>query len=131
MPDIQFPDFSDDLSKIARDVADTAVDAAYVVIGASVLGFQRAQVQRQELIKRLDDPSSAIEQRLRGARSEFGNAVQLVDSRVEDLIGRAEEAMIPIEDRLPIRARLLTRRFRTQATDARTQLRKRILSTVA
>ena len=35
-------------------LTDTLKDAAYVTIGFGVLGFQRAQVRRQELRKQLD-----------------------------------------------------------------------------
>ena len=58
------PDISKDITKAANDVANVAKDAAYVVIGAGVLGFQRAQVQRQELRKRLADPKAELEQRV-------------------------------------------------------------------
>jgi len=42
------------------DVTQTLKDSAYVAVGLSVLGFQRAQVARRELEVRLDD----VEQRL-------------------------------------------------------------------
>ncbi len=60
-PEIKFPEFNTDLTKAAKDVAAVAKDATYVVIGAGVLGFQQAQVQRQELLKRLSDPKADFE----------------------------------------------------------------------
>ena len=52
-PEMKIPEFTPDLTKAAKDIAAVAKDATYVVIGAGVLGFQQAQVQRQELMKRL------------------------------------------------------------------------------
>ena len=40
-----------DFTKAAKDIAAVAKDATYVVIGAGVLGYQQAQVQRQELMQ--------------------------------------------------------------------------------
>ncbi len=130
MPDIKIPEFSTDLSKAARDLADVAKDATYVVIGAGVLGFQKAQVQRQELAKRLADPRSTLEGRLQGARADVGSAVHTVDAKLEDLIARLEAAFVPLEDRLPTQARDLSKQAKVQAREARNQVRARILPTV-
>ena len=47
------PDINTDITKAAKDIANVAKDATYVVIGAGVLGFQQAQVQRRELMAKL------------------------------------------------------------------------------
>ena len=86
MPDIKIPEFSTDLSKAARDLADVARDATYVVIGAGVLGVQKAQVQRQELRKRLADPRSSVELRLADAKADLQQVVQTFDARIEEFI---------------------------------------------
>jgi hypothetical protein len=131
MPDIKIPEFSTDLTKAAHDLADVAKDATYVVIGAGVLGFQKAQVQRQELRKRLSDPRTTIESRLQGARADFGSAVHTVDAKVEDLIARIEAAFVPLEDRLPAQARDLSKQAKVQAREARQQVRTRIDAVVS
>ncbi len=64
MPSIKMPEINTDFAKAAKDIAAVAKDATYVVIGAGVLGFQQAQVQRQELIKRLAEPKAGIEDRV-------------------------------------------------------------------
>ena len=128
MPDIKIPEFSTDISKAAHDLADVAKDATYVVIGAGVLGFQKAQVQREELRKRLGDPKSTVEVRLASAKADFQQAVHTVDARVEDIIQRIEAAIVPIEDRLPTPARDLAKQAHVQAKEARNQVRTRILT---
>lgn len=52
MPDIKFPNV--DFEKAATDFNETVREAAYVAVGLGVLGFQRAQVQRVELMKQLE-----------------------------------------------------------------------------
>jgi ElaB/YqjD/DUF883 family membrane-anchored ribosome-binding protein len=128
MPDIKIPEFSTDISKAAHDLADVAKDATYVVIGAGVLGFQKAQVQREELRKRLGDPKSTVEVRLASAKADFQQAVHTVDARVEDIIQRIEAAIVPIEDRLPTPARDLAKQAHVQAKEARSQVRTKVVT---
>ena len=47
------PDFPTNLTNTAKDFTTVAKDAGYVAVGLGVIGFQKAQVQRQELKKRL------------------------------------------------------------------------------
>lgn len=42
-----------DLTAIAGRAAELAKDATYVTVGLGVLGFQRAQVRRREIERRL------------------------------------------------------------------------------
>ena len=130
MPDIKIPEFSTDLSKAAHDLADVAKDATYVVIGAGVLGFQQAQVQRRELMAKLQDPSSGLNDRVTAVRGDLNEAVKNVDVKVEELMDRAEELIerieavfAPFEDRLPAQARDIAKQAHEQARDARTQIR--------
>jgi ElaB/YqjD/DUF883 family membrane-anchored ribosome-binding protein len=128
MPDFRIPDISTDVTKAAKDVAAVAKDATYVVIGAGVLGFQKAQVQREELRKRLGDPKSTVEVRLASAKADFQQAVHTVDARVEDIIQRIEAAIVPIEDRLPTPARDLAKQAHVQAKEARSQVRTKVVT---
>jgi methyl-accepting chemotaxis protein len=124
------PEISTDITKAARDIANVAKDATYVVIGAGVLGFQQTQVQRRELMAKLQDPSSAISDRVTTARGDLNDAVKNVDAKVEEIMDRAEELIerveavfAPFEDRLPVQARDIAKQAHEQARDARTQIR--------
>ena len=119
-----------ELKDITDEITKTARDAAYVVVGLGVLGFQRAQVQRQELQKRLVEPRSQLEGRLDEVRGEFTRRAKDVDEAVELVIGRIEASLGPIEERLPVPARDLVKQAHSQAREARQQLR-RLLSTAA
>jgi ElaB/YqjD/DUF883 family membrane-anchored ribosome-binding protein len=132
------PEIANDITKAAKDVANVARDATYVVIGAGVLAFQRAQVERQELLKRLSDPRAGLEHRLSAVRSDLGDTVQATEARVEELmdrlenvIERVEAAVAPLEDRLPDQARDMAKQAHAQAREARTQLRTFLPSAAA
>ena len=123
------PDINTDITKAAKDIANVAKDATYVVIGAGVLGFQQAQVQRRELMAKLQEPST-IAERVSTVRGDLTEAAHKADARVEDLMDRVEEIIerveavfAPFEDRLPEQARDITKKAHVQAKDARTQLR--------
>jgi hypothetical protein len=115
-----------ELKDVTDEIAKTAKDAAYVVVGLGVLGFQRAQVRRQELQKRLTDRNQ-IQGHLVDLSGEVTKRVKDVDDAVEQVIGRIEATLVPIEDRLPVPARDLVKQAHVQAREVRQQLRKLIL----
>jgi len=122
------PEFNNDITRAAQDLADVARDAAYVAIGVGVIGFQKAQVQRHELSKRLGDPKVGIEERLQSVRSDLSSAVHAVDATVEDLVQKVEAVFVPLEDKLPAPARDLAKQAHIQANEARAQVRTIILT---
>jgi polyhydroxyalkanoate synthesis regulator phasin len=138
MPEFKIPEINADVAKAAKDIAGVAKDATYVVIGAGVLGFQQAQVQRQEIMKRLAEPKAGFEDRVTAARSDIGEALHTVEvtveglmERFEEIIERLEEAVAPLEDRLPTQARDLAKQAHVQAKEARSQIRSRIPNSAA
>lgn len=130
MPDFT-NDFTNDVTKAAKDLANVARDATYVAIGAGVLGYQQAQVQRQELRKRLSNPTAGFACGLQGVRSELTGVIQTVDAKVEDIVERVESAFVPFEDRLPGQARDLSKQVRVQVKETRAQIRNLILTAAA
>jgi len=113
------PEFKD----ITQEITKAVKDAAYVVVGLGVLGVQKAQVRRQELVKKLAEPRTQIEATLGDARGEITKRVKEVDTVVEDVIGRLEASLEPIEGKLPTQARDLVKQAHSQAREARQQLR--------
>jgi hypothetical protein len=116
----EFKDITDEITKTARD-------AAYVVVGLGVLGFQRAQVRRQELQKRLTEPRTPVLGHFGDVRGEVTKRVKDVDEAVEQVIGRIEATLVPIEERLPVPARDLVKHAHSQVREVRQQLRKLII----
>ena len=80
MPEINLPTI--DLEQAATDFNNALKEAAYVAVGLGVLGFQRAQVQRVELMKLLESQLSSL--------STFSNTL---NSQVETYITTAREQL--------------------------------------
>lgn len=137
--------FTEELSKTARD-------AAYVAVGLGVLGFQRAQVRRRELIQRLSAAGAALQQQidrlgddLAGAGTvlqqqvdrlgdvpvDLAGTLADIDDAIEAVIAKIEAAIEPLEDRLPVPARDAVKQARAQAHATRQQIRKRVRRTAA
>lgn len=83
MPDIKVPNV--DVEQAVTDVNDALKEAAYVAVGLGVLGFQRAQVQRVELMKQFESQIATLaslsqslnvqaESYMRGAREQLADA---------------------------------------------------------
>jgi hypothetical protein len=81
------------------DVNKTLKDAVYVALGFGVLGFQKAQVRRRELVKTIDQTLQPVRQQIDGRLDEF-------------------------EDKLPVQAKDLVKRARTLTKDTEDQVRK-------
>jgi DNA-binding transcriptional MerR regulator len=118
-----------------NDVTQVLKDAAYITVGAGVIAFQKAQVQRQEIQKRLADlevdPKAGFE-RIGGTVEE---RVKLVEERFEGLQEQVEQAVSSFETnleryldelqgRLPEQAGEYLAQARTAAKDAQGQLRQ-------
>lgn len=80
MPEINIPNI--DLEKAATDFNNALKEAAYVAVGLGVLGFQRAQVQRVELMKQLEAQLSSL--------SSFSSTL---NSQVENYITTARQQL--------------------------------------
>lgn len=113
------------------DVSKTLKDAAYIAVGFGVIGFQKAQVRRQELRKdlagRRQDLSTQVEQ--------YGALLRDVAGRVEPVVKELEQRLDPVldglETRLPDQAKELVQQARQAAKEAQQQLRSRLGSTPA
>lgn len=112
---------------IREDLTKTAKDAAYVAIGLGVMGFQRAQVRRRELIDLAKQQMPTLETNIHDARAEIARRAQDLDTRVTDLFSKLETRVQPVEEKLPPQAQALL----GQAREAGTQLRHYLLSALA
>jgi len=129
------PQYDNIEEQAMADVRTALRDAAYVGIGFGVLAFQKAQVQRQELKKQL-------EQRVTDGRQGFGklgedaqDRLKLVEERLEALgkqvdaaVDQFEEqldkALDQVQDRLPEQVKDVFGKARTAGKEARTQVRQ-------
>ena len=71
------------------DVRKTVTDAGYVTVGLGVLGFQRAQVRRRELHKRLGETGGCLGASARTANEWAQEIGVTVKERLEPVVGQA------------------------------------------
>jgi hypothetical protein len=119
------PDVTNNIGALSKGVTDLARDAAYVAVGLGVLAYQRAQVQRVELQKRLSK-EMPFDQRFGDVRQGVAKGYQQIDDLAESAAQFVETTLQPIEDKLPASVSQLTIRAREQAREVRIQIRQRV-----
>jgi len=113
------------MGTVAKGVTDLARDAAYVAVGFGVLGYQRAQVQRNEL-KNLLSRDFSLDQHLSGVRTELTKSVTQLDDLLETATQFIETSLQPLEQQLPPTITQLTTKALGQAREVRSQIRQRV-----
>jgi hypothetical protein len=97
------------------DVPRVVEDTVYTAVGLGVLGFQRVQVQRQQLKRSLSNSYGEV-------REALDDRVKLVEERMSDLDERFDEVFESVEPRLPGPAREAARQAVALARGARDQV---------
>jgi hypothetical protein len=113
------------MGTVAKGVTDLARDAAYVAVGLGVLGYQRAQVQRNEL-KNLLSRDFSLDQHLSGVRTELTKGVTQLDDLLETATQFIETSIQPLEQQLPPTITQMTTKAFEQAREVRSQIRQRV-----
>lgn len=111
------------------DFTQTLKDAAYVTIGLGVIGFQKAQVRRQELLTALKAQRGTLEAQAGEARTLVSALIKDLEERVEPVIENLEERLDDIEGLLPEQAREVFKQARTVAKETREQVKARFVDT--
>jgi hypothetical protein len=106
---------------VMADTAKTLRDAAYVVVGAGVLAFQKAQVRRVELTKQLETQRTLLEAQAAEARDQLAKLVKSAEERWEPVLKDLETRLDDIESRLPEQAGKVMKQARTVAKEAQTR----------
>jgi hypothetical protein len=117
------------------DVRSTLRDAAYVGIGFGVLAFQKAQVQRVELQKRLESSvgeakggfgklNEDVQDRLKLVEERLEALGKQVDAAADDFEERLDKALDEVQERLPEQVKELFGKARAAGKDARAQVRQ-------
>jgi ElaB/YqjD/DUF883 family membrane-anchored ribosome-binding protein len=109
VPDVTFPPV--DINKAAADVNNALKEGAYVAVGLGVLGFQRAQVQRVELMKQLEAQfgqlSTQLEDYTEIARSQAEVARTQIEGQLETARVQLTELAKTVDERMqPVRKQL-------------------------
>ncbi len=95
MPDMKFPNV--DFDKAAADFNSAVKEAAYVAVGLGVLGFQRAQVRRVELMKQFETQLGALSDLSGNLNSQADTYI----SAAREQIAEAREQLSRLSGELP------------------------------
>lgn len=109
-----------------NQVAEQVKAAAEVVVGMGVLGFQRAQVERRALMRRLEGPRSEAQATLDGLRSQLEKGAGEFDHLVAPLRSKLDEGLRQIEHAVPPAGREAVHRIDTEARNVVAEIRKRL-----
>lgn len=110
-------------------------DAAYITVGLGVVGFQRAQVRRQELSKQIDSQLEQLRGNVQRASDTLDTRLRDVEGRLEavqaqldEVLGTVEQrvdaVLDDVEHRLPEQAREVLAAARRTGKEAQAQIRE-------
>ena len=100
-------------------ITDTVKDAAYVTIGFGVLGFQKAQVRRQELTKQLEG-------QLAEGRKAAASLAEQLEGYVAPVRTQFEAGLDTVESSLPSGAQDLLKQARATIQQQEHAVRNRL-----
>ncbi|MDP9073851.1 MAG: apolipoprotein A1/A4/E family protein [Actinomycetota bacterium] len=104
----------------------TLEDAAHVVIGFGVIGWNKVQVRRRELMKELTGRSQRVESQLDSAKEQLSGAVRDIDARLKPLRRDLDDRLEKMAERLPGKAREVFESAREIARDTEHQVRQAV-----
>jgi hypothetical protein len=103
------PDFGP--AAIGEELVAKARDAAYTAVGLGILGFQRLQVRRHDLVHRLGADSVAARP-VDELKSVITSGARQLDEWMEGTLALVDSGLEPIEGQLPPAARAVVTRGR-------------------
>lgn len=114
---------TNDLNALATEMATRARDAAYVAVGLGILGLQKAQARRHELVS-LATRAGQDDERLAQLRKSVATGARQVAEWVDTTAQTVSASLAPLEEQLPEPAREVAGRARTQLCAIGAQLRQ-------
>jgi predicted component of type VI protein secretion system len=108
------------------ELAQALKDAAHAVIGFGVIGWNKAQVQRRELLKDLNGQRHTVETQLDGAKEQLATAIRHFDARIEPVRHDLDVQLDKATERLPEQVRDLVQSARKIARDTERQVRQAV-----
>ncbi|MHB8262750.1 MAG: hypothetical protein ACYDGY_03235 [Acidimicrobiales bacterium] len=120
-----------EMKELREEVTGAAKSAAYVAVGLGVMGFQRAQVKRNELAKRFGQPSQNLTSTLTFAKQELAKRAKDADIKLEHMLDRIDTGLEPLEEKLPGEARAALKYAQSQARTAKRQIMEKLTSGAA
>lgn len=117
-------DVTPNMTALSKGVTEFARDAAYVAVGLGVMGFQRAQVRRVELQRRLTR-DLAIDRRIDDVRDGAAKGRAHIDDLAGSAMHLVGTTLHPLEEKVPASVSTLSAVVRDHARGVRIQIRHR------
>ena len=108
------------------EITKALKDAAHAVIGFGVIGWNKTQVRRRELLKDLGAQRHQVETQLDGAKEQIATALRTIDTKVAPVRHDLEGQLDKVAERLPEQIRDLVQSARKIAHDTEQQLRQAV-----
>lgn len=108
------------------EIAKALHDAAHAVIGFGVIGWNKAQVRRRELMKDLGAQRHQVETQLDGAKEQIATAIRTFDAKIEPVRHDIEGQLDKVSERLPEQVRDLVESARKIARETEHQVRQAV-----
>ncbi|MHB1986828.1 MAG: hypothetical protein ACYCSF_02400 [Acidimicrobiales bacterium] len=121
------PDIRRDFNRTAQDLTRVAQDAAYVAVGLGVVGFQKTQVARRELVEQIEKQRAVVDVQAAEVRAQLARTWRELDNALGQIFNRADATLAPVTSRLPLKAQALV----SQARETRDQVRELIADQLA
>ncbi|HEX3540124.1 MAG TPA: hypothetical protein VHT75_06715, partial [Acidimicrobiales bacterium] len=91
-----------------------------------VIGWNKAQVRRQELLKDLNAQRHTVETQLDGAKEQIATAIRSLDTKMEPVRKDIEIQLDKVSERLPEQVREVVQSARKLARDTEHQVRQAV-----
>ena len=110
----------------ATDIVQAIKDAAHAVVGFGLMGWNKAQVSRRDLMKDLGAQRHQVENQLDGAKEQIATAIRTLDAKIEPVRHDIESQLDKVAERLPGQVRDVVASARKVARDTEHQLRQAV-----
>jgi hypothetical protein len=124
-------------SMATNELAQKAKDAAYTLVGLGVMGAQRATMATKQVAQQFrgDDASSKIDvDALRAKTKDASDAARRQFSKVDEVFGgaiaRLEDAIAPLEERLPAPAKETVQKVKVAGKGLHAKVQVRVVGEV-
>jgi ElaB/YqjD/DUF883 family membrane-anchored ribosome-binding protein len=110
----------------SNDVLKALKDAAHAVIGFGVIGWNKTQVHRRDLLKDFNSQVHQVETQLDGAKGQLATAIRHLDARIEPVRHDIDSQLDKVSQRLPEPVRNVVQSARKIARDTEHQVRQAV-----
>lgn len=108
------------------EIVKAVKDAAHAVVGFGVMGWNKSQVRRRELLKDLNTGRHQMETQLDGAKEQLATAIRHLDAKIEPVRHDFDTQLDKVSQRLPEQVRSVMKSARKIAQDTERQVRQAV-----